>query len=880
MPPPAVPRARPRRRPAPAPAGGSARPVAWWPFDEGRGRVASDRVGHLAASLRGSPPPWWRLVDLDIGAGRYYVDGVVCELDTPVRFSDQPAGPRPAVPADPGSYLVYLEVWERTISAIEDGALLEEALGGLDTAVRSEVVASVGLAALPGGDGEPCADLSGAGAGGAEAGGEPGAAGTGGAEAGGETGGAGAGEAPPSGADLDDALAAALAATDGTTTGTMSARHGGEVLPGNFLYRVEVHRGGHTDEQAITPDEVLVVAVDHLAGELTLAEPWPAEQVEVDVELVAVDVNGAHVRSRHSLAAVIDQTGHRVRLGSNLSSLGNLTDPRLRAVRSAPSFKWSRRNGAEMYPIAPARRGTTTVQLNGAMSGVPSLAPGDVVELVTDPLTAGAAAAKLFRVAAVPATNQVELDRAVPSGVTAAHHPFLRRWSTNQSDDWGVPIQPGAWQDLEDGIQISFGSGGYRQGDYWWIVARRLPDPLSWPTEHGHPVPLGPAGVERRRAVLARLDITDSSVQVLDLRGRIEPLVRSGGPAPLPAAPAPPAPPAPPEPAAPPAPAEPALSLPPGFALVGPAGAAPTGFRPSGFQVMTRPQWGAARPLDLPAVPVQGAAILADRLVLATSDELWAIDAGGATSLAHLPQPRQQFSLVAVAGGLLLIGGHPTGVRADGRVYAYDLEHGTWSERRPLPRPVSRPGATLVAGVVHAVGGFPPGASVGGTRDHQVYDPAADRWRAAPPLPEPMAPAAAGTVDGRIHVVGATGKRLLGRHEGTTHLALEPGQTQWMVEEPLPGGRSGTGMVTNAEGYLTALASPPHRPAAIVVLEYHAATGTWEALPPLPGPLAGVTLLSGPPGPAVIGSAGGQQVLHQLEDDLGWELFVPAAQPT
>ena len=178
------------------------------------------------------------------------------------------------------------------------------------------------------------------------------------------------------------------------------------------------------------------------------------------------------------------------------------------------------------------------------------------------------------------------------------------------------------------------------------------------------------------------------------------------------------------------------------------------------------------------------------------------------------------------------------------------------------------------------VGGFPPGASVGGTRDHQVYDPAADRWKTAPPLPESMAPTTAGTVDGRIHVVGATGKRLLGRHEGTTHLALQPGQTQWMVEEPLPGGRSGTGTVTNADGYLTALASPPHRPAAIVVLEYHAAIGTWDALPPLPGPLTGITLLSGPPGPTVIGSAGGQQVLHQLEDDQGWELFVPSDQPT
>ena len=138
-------------------------------------------------------------------------------------------------------------------------------------------------------------------------------------------------------------------------------------------------------------------------------------------------------------------------------------------------------------------------------------------------------------------------------------------------------------------------------------MARRLPDPLSWPTEHGHPVPLGPAGVERRRAVLARLDITDSSVEVLDLRGRIEPLVRSGGPA-APRLPHLRRPPRRrrPEPAYPPAPSEPPLSLPPGFALVGPAGAAPNGFQPSGFRVMTRPQWGAARPLDLPAAPVAG----------------------------------------------------------------------------------------------------------------------------------------------------------------------------------------------------------------------------------------------------------------------------------
>ncbi len=811
--------------------------VAWWPFNEGRGRTAKDRVSGMTAALRGEDRPSWRLVDLDLGAGRFYVDGVACQLDHPVRLSGQPAAPGgAAVPSAPGGYLAYLEVWERTVSAIEDAVLLEEALGGLDTTVRSQVVAGVGVVALP-------ADVDGAAVAGAL------------------------------GPDLDGLLDRAVAAEGSTTTGTLAARHDGEVLPGNFLYRVEVHRGGHTTDDGVLPDDVLVVAVDQAAAELTLAEPWPRDQLEVDIEIVAVDVSGAHVQTRHSIAAVVDDSGHRVRLGSDPSDLRDLSDARLRPVRSAPSFKWSRRNGAEMYPIAPAQRGATTVELSGALNGVPSLEPGDVVELATDQVTFGGPAAKLFRVASLRSASQVELDRPVPAGVTAGHHPFLRRWTTSETDDWGVPIEAGKWVELEDGIHVSFGSGAYRQGDYWWIPARQQPDPLSWPVEHGHPVALGPAGVERRRAPLAFLSLTDSEVHVRDLRGDIEPLVqRHAGPERRPAPPPPPPP--PPEPPAPAvaAPAAPSLCLPPGFAVVGPAGASSAGFRPMGLRVVTRPAWSPPRPLALPA-PVQGAALVAERLVIATTEELWSVDAAGATALTRFPEPRQQFTLFAVLGTVLVIGGHPLGVRADGRVLAYDLEHDTWSERRPLPRAVSRPAVTELAGLVHIVGGLPPGTSVGGSRDHQVYDAGGDRWTAGVPLPEAMAPAAAGTIDGRVHVVGSAGKRL-GRRDGAAHLAFEPGQSQWVAEEPLPGGRTGVGTVTNAEGSLWVPASPPHRPAAVVLLEFRSETGTWEAVPAPPGSLTGIVVASGATGPQVIGTAAGQQVLYQL-DDQGWELFVP-----
>ncbi len=81
------------------------------------------------------------ITDLQIGSGRYYVDGRLCENPIPVNYYQQAnyplddgQDPLPDLP-----FLVYLDVWERLITAVEDDTIREVALGGADTAVRAQL---------------------------------------------------------------------------------------------------------------------------------------------------------------------------------------------------------------------------------------------------------------------------------------------------------------------------------------------------------------------------------------------------------------------------------------------------------------------------------------------------------------------------------------------------------------------------------------------------------------------------------------------------------------------------------------------------------------------------------------------------------------------
>lgn len=173
--------------------------TAW--HDETRTRDLVGRTGG-PAPVEGRPGPFC-LVDLDTGkapvdvpweklavtGGRYYVDGVVVQAgldphqhpdaatdtrwpltDQPylatipavakgaAAYPEQPGLPDPAAVAGHGRYLAYLDVWSHHVTADEQPALLESALGGADTTTREQTVWQVRVAKVA--DDATCASLA------------------------------------------------------------------------------------------------------------------------------------------------------------------------------------------------------------------------------------------------------------------------------------------------------------------------------------------------------------------------------------------------------------------------------------------------------------------------------------------------------------------------------------------------------------------------------------------------------------------------------------------------------------------------------------------------------------------------------------------------
>lgn len=192
---------------------------------------------------------------LSIGAGHFFVDGILCENET-----DLPYAAQPDLPGAPDvldllqrtnvtTAIAYLEVWRRHLTALDDPAMREKALGGPDTATRVKTVWQVKVLPLKTADSFGCGDTA--------------------AEW-------NALLAPPSGALHARARPSATSADPCILPPSAGYRR-----LENQLYRVEVHQPGKLGEASFKwsrDNGAVVTAIESVSGqELTVRDLGPDE---------------------------------------------------------------------------------------------------------------------------------------------------------------------------------------------------------------------------------------------------------------------------------------------------------------------------------------------------------------------------------------------------------------------------------------------------------------------------------------------------------------------------------------------------------------------------------------------------------------------------
>lgn len=345
--------------------------------------------------------------DLLISGGRYYVDGIMCENEHIVAYTKQPDLPNLQAVNQAGTYLAYIDVWSRNITALEDASIGEVALGGPDTATRSKSVWQVKLFRVG-----------------------------------------------------DVNLAANCSSDFKTWTD--------EIAPGTGKLAARAAVGAASNDPCI----------------------------------VAPGAGYRRLENQHYRVEVHDPG----------------------PFNAGATFKWSRDNGSIVTGWESQDVDKLTVKSIGR-DKVLSFASGQWVELIDDTLELLGKPGTLVQLTKAEG-NILTINPATATGPVSIasfpKNPKVRRW------DMAALLKPtnNNWIDLEDGVQVQFGAGTYKTGDYWLIPARTATGDVEWPLDPAtnKPATQLPFGIQHHYCRLAVLKFNGATWIASDCRNLFPPL--------------------------------------------------------------------------------------------------------------------------------------------------------------------------------------------------------------------------------------------------------------------------------------------------------------------------------------------------------------------
>jgi Family of unknown function (DUF6519) len=440
--------------------------------------------------------------ELLIGSGRYYVAGLMCEnLTSNLGYNQQPylVNPNPVDSAlisqlssqNSSAIQVYLQVWQRLVTALDDACLREPALGQADTTTRLQTVWRVIAEFVPPAQPAPAPAPIGGGVNPLPINPVVGKLNTGLVEARAEN--ISAADAKQnfvlSQAALSAAseLAARGVATASPAPSTSTPAPAPAPAPATPDCCTQMY------QQSGPVSTATMAAMTTGGGSDCSCQPIPAAGYQgLENQLYRIEIH---------------QGGHA----------------------AVATFKWSRENASVVAAIQKISGPTLYVNSTGPDANL-GFQNGDWVEVYDDTNLFGQAPNQpgtLYQILTVDPTGPSITLTTPATSVDTTKNARVRRWDQSTGGAAGIPASPGTWQTIENGIQIQFGSGFYLQGDYWLIVARTASGQIDWPPcgSNGNPFqPPNEVTVYNAPLACIHWDTTNKKAIVEDCRRIFSPL--------------------------------------------------------------------------------------------------------------------------------------------------------------------------------------------------------------------------------------------------------------------------------------------------------------------------------------------------------------------
>ena len=162
------------------------------------------------------------------------------------------------------------------------------------------------------------------------------------------------------------------------------------------------------------------------------------------------------------------------------------------------------------------------------------------------------------------------------------------------------------------------------------------------------------------------------------------------------------------------------------------------------------------------------------------------------SEMAPLPQPLHHAAIAALQNKLYVIGGFSGGMWSPlDATYEFDPATNKWTQKAPMPSPRGALATGVVDGKIYAVGGARKSFfKLVNSSANEEYDPATNQWKKRAPIPTPRDHLTASVVDGVLYAIGGRINVNYNNNLGINE-AYDPSADRWIKKSPLPTARSG-----------------------------------------------------------------------------------------